>query len=176
MTKHALLTMTALGITLLTALPTLAQNAATITLTGRVKAGTCTPSNPTITLPEMSAKDMLTNGRIAASNTPLTLQLTGCAGVTRADLTFGTTADRDTDTTTVFKNKATAAAPHTAIWLGHTSCTATGNDITPGATRAVTVSSASQSVPLCAAYFKKSTGSITAGDISTTFNVSITYF
>lgn len=176
MTKHTLIAIVTVGMATLASAPAEAQNSATITLTGRVKAGTCTPSSPSVTLPELSAGDMTANGRVAASNTPITLQLSGCGGVTRADLTFGTAADRDTDTTTVFRNKASAAAPHTAIWLGHTSCTTASNDVTPGSTRAVTVAGATVSIPLCAAYFKKSTGSITAGDISTTFNVSITYF
>ncbi|KAF1008056.1 MAG: Laminin-binding fimbrial subunit ElfA [Luteibacter sp.] len=156
--------------------PAMAQNSSTITLTGRVTAGTCTVTNPTITMPDVSAKDMTAPGRIVASNTPLTIQLSGCSGVTGARLTFGGTADRDTDVTTVFKNKATTgAAPHTAIWLGHTSCTTSSNDLSPGATRDHTFTSGTFSIPLCAAYYAKSTGVVKAGTFSSTFNVLITY-
>ena len=113
--------------------------------------------------------------RIDDSRKPVTIAFTGCSGLTSADLVFGSAADADADVATTFKNKAVTAAPHTAVWLGHTSCTQPSNDVAPGAKRSYTVSGGSLSVPLCAAYYKKSTGPVTAGDVKATFNVSITY-
>lgn len=163
------------GLLLAAVTPSHAQSVSTITLNGRVTAGTCVPTNPTVTLDDISAKDMTGTGRIDASRKPLTITFTGCSGVTNADLVFGSSTDADGDVSTVFKNKATDAAPHTALWLGHTSCTNTGNDVPPGAKRNYAVSGGGITVPLCAAYYKKSTGAVTAGDVKSTFNVSIVY-
>jgi len=162
-------------LTMAAACPVAAQSVSTITLNGRVTAGTCAPSNPTVDLDDISAKDMTATGRIDDSRKPVSIAFTGCSGVTSADLVFGSAADADADVATTFKNKATTAAPHTAVWLGHTSCTQPSNDVAPGAKRSYTVSGGTLTVPLCAAYYKKSTGPVTAGDVKATFNVSITY-
>lgn len=158
-----------------TACPVAAQSVSTITLNGRVTAGTCAPNNPTVELDDISAKDMTATGRIDGSRKPVTITLSGCSGVTSADLVFGSAADADGDVATAFKNKAATAAPHTALWLGHTSCTDAGNDVAPGTKRSYNVTGGSLSVPLCAAYYKKNTGAVMAGDVKATFNVSITY-
>ncbi|KAB7628589.1 fimbrial protein [Stenotrophomonas rhizophila] len=155
--------------------PVHAQN---VSLTGTVRPGTCTLNNPTHTMPPVSADKFpaTAGGGVADSYTPFSLALTACSGVKGARLTFGAAADAaPAPNATIFRNKlTTGAAPNTGIWLQEGACSATGTTVAPGSTLARTFSG-THTEALCAQYTKVGTGEVTAGDISSTFTVTVDY-
>jgi len=162
-------------------LPARAQSTGTanIALTGQVQPGTCTIGAVSMTMPTLGAnafnQSATWTGGIAESYTPLDITLTACAGVTGATFVFGAASDADTTNAEYFKNKATGAAPHTAIRLRDTRTCSSGNSVKPGDSLSRAVTGTSLSLPLCAIYYKLPGGIVTRGGLSTHFTVTVTY-
>lgn len=155
--------------------PAHAQN---IRLTGTVRPGTCTVNNPSHTMPPVGAEKFpaTAGGGVADSYTPFSLELTACSGVKGARLTFGTAADAaPAPDTNRFRNTlTTGAAPNTGIWLKSGACSETGTTVAPGSTL-TRAFSGTHTEALCAQYSKVGTGEVTAGDIASTFTVTVDY-
>ncbi len=159
-------------------LPLATAHAQNVSLTGTVRPGTCTVNNPTHSMPVVGADKFPTTagGGVVDSYTPFSLELTACSGVKGARFTFGVAADAaPAPNATLFRNKLTAgAAPNTGIWLQQGACSATGTTVAPGSSLTRTFTG-SHTENLCAQYTKVGTGEVTAGDISSTFTVTVDY-
>lgn len=150
-----------------------------INLNGKVKAGTCVVNNPAVIWDEISAGDIKAHGRVATSAKVFELELNGCAGVASAKFTFGSTSDRDPGQTDTFRNTAANPAPNLTIWLQRANavgaCPGSGSTQAPGSTHTILITSADQTLPLCATYWNKGTDDVTAGDVNATITVGVAY-
>ncbi len=152
-------------------LPMAAADAATLTITGRVLPGTCTLATPAITLTAVKANEMAvgtpTNVKTGAVN------FTGCVGVVRARLTFdGTAAVGDPQR---WENTA-ATSPAKGVSIALLSGTTGTNYLKKGDTNIpLTISGATASYPLRAAYYVGSTAGINAGNIAADITITAAY-
>lgn len=155
--------------------PAYAQN---VSLNGSVSPGTCTVNSPSHTMPTVGADAFpsIAGDGVAESYTPFVLELTACSGVKGARLTFGTAADAaPAPDATMFRNKlTTGAAPNTGIWIQQGACSASGITVAPGGVLNRTFTGA-HAESLCAQYAKVGTGEVTAGDVGSTFTVTVDY-
>lgn len=150
-----------------------------INLNGKVKAGTCVVNNPAVIWDEISAGDIKAHGRVTPSAKVFELELNGCAGVASAKFTFGATSDQDPDQKDTFRNTAANPAPNLTIWLQRANavgaCPSSGSTQAPGSTHTILITSADQTLPLCATYWNKGNDDVTAGDVNATITVGVAY-
>jgi len=163
-----------MGLALLAVVPmAFAQSTADITITGTIRAGTCSVAAiPDQTLPEVSASEFPASGELIASQKTFGLALTGCSGVTGASINFtGTAAVGDAGR---FRNTAASPAPGVGIYLYRTTPPAAG--IAPNTATSVTFAGASYTLGLRASLWKLSAATpVTMGAVGTTITANITY-
>jgi len=156
---------------LLAAAPLALADTATLTISGRVLPGTCTLSDARITLDPVKASD-LTPGA-DSQITPGALEFTGCAGVSRALLSFaGTAADGDANR---WKNtEATDPAGGVSISL---LSGLTGNTYLKDGDSGidVAVSGATARYPLRAAYYVSPGAPVSGGEVRADITVTADY-
>jgi len=144
---------------------------ATLTISGRVQPGTCIVAAAPISLDAIRA-DQLVHGDNALKDS--TLQLTGCVGVSSAELSFEGTADPAN--AEVWKNTAPAgAADGLAIALLSGSSGTTY--VKKGDTLPVAISGNGGSLGVRAGYHLSATGpaAVTAGALQTEIVITAVY-
>lgn len=150
-----------------------------INLNGKITAGTCVVNHPAVIWDEISAGDIKAHGRVAESARLFDIELSGCAGVASAKFTFGSASDNDPGQTDTFRNTATSPAPHLTIWLQRANaagaCPTSGSVQAPGSTHSMLITGPDQTLPMCATYWNKGNDDVTAGDVSATITVGVTY-
>ncbi|WP_329892172.1 fimbrial protein [Stenotrophomonas sp. SMYL11] len=156
---------------LLGAAPLALADSATLTITGRVLAGTCTLTDATIDLDPVKASDLTpgTDAQIKAG----ALEFTGCVGVNKAVLSFaGTAADGDAER---WKNTA-ATDPASGVSISLLSGTTGNNYLKDGDTGIdVPVTGATARYDLRAAYHAPTGAALSAGKVSTEIVVTADY-
>lgn len=156
-----------------------AQADSQVTLTGKVTAGTCVVNHPSVAWEDISAADIPEGGRVTASTRRFDIELSSCAGVTAATFTFGSMADADPVEADTFRNTATSPAPYLSIWIQRANaigaCPSSGSTQKPGTTHNVLVDSDAITVPMCATYYQRRDGRITAGDVHAAIVLGIAY-
>lgn len=146
-----------------------------ITVRGEVVAEPCTvasnSANMTIDFGRVSAKDMQTAGNATNYVYPSgssNISLSSCPAGTRT-VTAKFIGTPDPNDSTLFKNTGTAS--NLGIWLviggSHTA-------ITPGSTRTATVTNSAASFNVAAKLYTKN-GGVTAGTVSATISVALSY-
>lgn len=144
---------------------------ATLTITGRVQPGTCTVAAAPISLAAIRA-DQLVHGNNALKES--TLQLSGCVGVSTAELSFDGLADPVN--AEVWKNTAaTGAANGLAIALLSGSSGTTY--VKKGDKLSVAISGNAGSLAVRAGYHLSATGpaAVTAGTLQTEIVITAVY-
>lgn len=156
-----------------------AQSTARITLSGGITPGTCSVADINQPMPKVSA-DLLPSTRgVPESYTPFNVSLRNCAGVKNAKVQFGFAADADSVSNDTFANKSATGPANISIWLqARPACgpTGDGNTILPSEVITMSVNNASTlDYPVCAQYWRSTSDPIISGDVTTTFQLTITY-
>lgn len=151
-----------------------------VVLNGKVTAGTCVVVARPVVWTDISAADIpVAKGRVASSAERFDIEMTGCAGVKFAKLTFGQVADQHPDQTDTFRNTAPIQAPHLSIWMQRANaagnCPGNGSTQGPGSTYTMLIDGADITLPMCATYWNVDGGAVTAGEVYASVTIGIAY-
>lgn len=141
-------------------------SAATLTIDGELRAGTCSLSAPAVTLPAMPANTLKEGDN---SLVEVDLALTGCVGVKKATLTFdGTAAPNDGDR---WENTGAAEGVSLSLLKEKTGTTY----IKKGDTQVLTVAADTATFPMRAGYFYTKGSALAAGTVAASITITAAY-
>jgi len=141
-------------------------SAATLTISGQLRAGTCSLSVPAVTLPAMPANSLKEGDN---SLVEVDLALAGCVGVKKATLTFeGTAAQNDGDR---WQNTGAAEGVSLSLLKEKTGTTY----IKKGDTQVLTVAADKATFPMRAGYFYTKGSALAAGTVAASITITAAY-